>query len=191
MLSSWPVRPKESCSPPTFISIGPGFAKAPNFLDKLPIEIVHHVLCFLPLPSYLGLASTCRTLHAFLLDKIFFNHVLKEMTADISRPLYWVRPATTRDGEVERARGPLQTWLPSLEETNIVNRNSVEGADLPLESPNFPFYEFIRECRESDSMCNRKRIWGTVKQLEEVWCDYRRRGWRVDRFATFEDDHVS
>lgn len=60
---------------------------------------------------------------------------------------------------------------------------------LPLvKSPHFPRLAFVRECWASDSMRNRRRLWGQVAQFEELWRDYRLHGWRVDRFFHPSDD---
>ena len=51
-----------------------------------------------------------------------------------------------------------------------------------LTSPNFPRLAFIRACWDSDSMMNRKRLWGQVKRFEVLWRDYRTNGWQDPRF---------
>lgn len=51
-----------------------------------------------------------------------------------------------------------------------------------LVSPNFPRLAFIRACWNSDSMMNRKRLWGQVKRFEVLWKDYRTNGWQDPKF---------
>ncbi|KAI0084837.1 hypothetical protein BDY19DRAFT_997400 [Irpex rosettiformis] len=53
--------------------------------------------------------------------------------------------------------------------------------------PQFPALAFIRACQESDSMRNRQRLYGLVKQIEEEWKSYRLNGWKVDRFFPSEE----
>lgn len=49
-------------------------------------------------------------------------------------------------------------------------------------SPDFPRLAFVRACWESDSMMNRKRLWGQVKRFEVLWRDYRENGWQDAHF---------
>jgi len=67
---------------------------------------------------------------------------------------------------IEQRKEPRSGWLllSLLHLTTRVSLNSVRW-----DSPRFPAYAFVRACYESDSMMNRKRLWGIVKQVEEIW----------------------
>lgn len=54
-------------------------------------------------------------------------------------------------------------------------------------SPRLDLLAFIRGCWDSDSMMNRKRLWGQVKQFQTLWVDYRLHGWERDRFYSSDD----
>lgn len=56
-----------------------------------------------------------------------------------------------------------------------------------LAHPQFPHLRFVRACWDSDSMMNRKRLWGMVKQFDGLWKEYRTNGWDVDRFFPSEE----
>lgn len=49
---------------------------------------------------------------------------------------------------------------------------SSSEAHTLLYSPHFPRLAFVRACFQSDSMMNRKWIWGIVKQFDALWRDY-------------------
>ena len=51
-----------------------------------------------------------------------------------------------------------------------------------LTSPDFPRLAFVRACWESDSMMNRRRLWGQVRRFRVLWKDYRTNGWQKDEF---------
>lgn len=56
-----------------------------------------------------------------------------------------------------------------------------------LFSSQFPYLRFLHACWESDSMMNRKRLWGMVKQFDGLWREYRLHGWEVNRFFPAEE----
>ena len=51
-----------------------------------------------------------------------------------------------------------------------------------LTCPDFPRLSFVCACWDSDSMMNRKRLWGQVQRFEKLWKDYRTNGWRDPLF---------
>lgn len=57
--------------------------------------------------------------------------------------------------------------------------------------PHFPALAFIAACWSSDSMMNRKRLWGQVRQFEGLWQEYRLHGWQVNRFYPAEEGRGS
>ena len=55
------------------------------------------------------------------------------------------------------------------------------GGEDPLAiliSPNCPRLAFVRACWRSNSMMNRKRLWGQVGRFAVLWKDYRMNGWQ-------------
>ena len=58
--------------------------------------------------------------------------------------------------------------------------DSASGEDPKsiLTSPDFPRLAFVRACWKSDSMMNRKRLWGQVRRFGVLWKDYRMNGWQ-------------
>ena len=111
-----------------------------------------------------------------------------------------VRPASVNK-EVARAEGEEDNEGDRDEEANSVE-GEVEGQETSDEDepelsippikplildPKFPALAFMRACHDSDSMMNRKRLWGLVKQVEDVWGSYRLNGWEVNRFYPSEE----
>jgi hypothetical protein len=110
--------------------------------------------------------------------------------------------------EEERAYEAIRFWLPetvrpagldddqdqesgedSIEETE--EHSELERVIPPVKpmilDPQFPALAFVRACMTSDSMRNRKRLWGMVKQFEQLWKVYRSHGLTVDRFFPSKD----
>lgn len=91
--------------------------------------------------------------------------------------LYWILPVETVAGERDAAMAAFQTWLPLDVST-----------DAPLMHPSFPLLEFVKAVYRTDSMSNRKRLWGIVQQLGTIWCEYRSQGWQIDYFRKREEE---
>ncbi|GJE88835.1 F-box protein [Phanerochaete sordida] len=79
----------------------------------------------------------------------------------------------------------------SGEDDESKDRNDVDKSLPPSDppsvltivtSPHFDRIAFVRACWQSDSMMNRRRLWGQAKQFEVLWTGYRRQGWQIDRF---------
>ncbi|PSR76742.1 hypothetical protein PHLCEN_2v8227 [Hermanssonia centrifuga] len=151
-------------------------------IDTLPNELLLLILRELPLPSLLALSSTCRSLRALITEPSFMDCVLKE--AILRGSLKWILPVSSYKDEVQSCYESLRLWHPAVSESCQSDGDLIDESDLNalLVSPQLPRIAFVRACWESDSMMNRKRLWGLVKQFEAVWRSYRLHGWEVDRF---------
>lgn len=128
----------------------------PQFLTMFPTEIVLEVLHQLPLDALINLSSTCRTFRAALMDTSVLDRWFCRAIVAPHGPLRWILPVSAVPCEPERAAKALATWMDSS--------LSTVGGKSPIESPSFPCTAFVRACFDSDSMMNRKRLWGVVKQ---------------------------
>lgn len=206
--------PPEEERTPAFTIYRPAHNAIMPSIGNLPNELLLPILHDLPLPSLLALASTCRSLRAFILEPSFLDRVLKE--AIVRGSLRWLLPLEAVVNEKQRAYDALRLWFAEDRRpgplSKDVEENAYDGQDStaqkrpergPVPSvralialPYFPRLAFLRECWESDSMRNRRRLWGQVAQFEELWRDYRLHGWRVDRFFPSRgaqknsDDHL-
>lgn len=182
---SWPSPPSSPCPPITSLVPQPGLLAALHF-KGLPQEIFSYLLTFLPLNAYLCFASTCRQFHATFTDDAFLNRILRGMMTSCSHPLFWILPVAAVDGEVVSAQKIASQWtqLADNAPSSAPNRESRS----PFTTPDFPTLKFVRECYNSDSMKNRRRLWRNVKQIEDVWRDYRENGYQVDRFGSLPTD---
>ena len=102
-----------------------------------------------------------------------FNQIIREILFIGS--LRWILPVEHAHGEVERMDNVAKKWLSV--------HGPFESTTKPLASPFFPYYPFLRACYNSDSMMNRRRLWGIVKQFDPIWADYRLHGWQRDVFV--------
>lgn len=148
----------------------------------------------LPLASLFALASTCRVLHALILEPAFLDLILRESIANGA--LRWLLPVEAVANDDMRAYSAVRLWFPEDYRPEPLAIESAEDKDgcgskepqiIPAVKPlfaslHFPRLAFIRECWNSDSMMNRKRLWGQAKQYDDLWRDYRTHGWRVNRF---------
>lgn len=149
----------------------------------------------LPLGSLLALASTCRFLHALILEPAFLDLILRESIANGA--LRWLLPVEAVANDGMRAYSAVRLWFPDDHRPEPLAMGSAADKDecgsnepqiiipavKPLfASPHFPRLAFVRECWNSDSMMSRKRLWGQAKQYDNLWRDYRTHGWRVNRF---------
>jgi hypothetical protein len=104
-----------------------------------------------------------------------FNQIIRELVFKGS--LRWILPVEGVYDEVERMDGAAKKWL-STYDTSI----QASTVSKPLASPSFPYYPFLRQCYRSDSMKNRLRLWGIIKQFDDIWADYCLHGWQRDVF---------
>ncbi|KAI0346159.1 hypothetical protein BDW22DRAFT_1352170 [Trametopsis cervina] len=169
---------------------------------NLPNELLLPMMRDLPIFDLLSLASTCRALRQLILGSPLLNRILQESI--LWGSCRWILPVHGLLEEDERAFKAMRSWLPKSvhladivveqkdeEEVNL-NEEKRSGWAVPpvkpvILNPNFPTLSFVRACWESDSMMNRKRLWGMVKQFEELWRSYRLNGWEVDRFFPSEE----
>ena len=147
------------------------------------MELLLVILNQTPLPSYLSLSSTCKSLRSFLTAPSFADRIMKEAIAH--GQLRWISPVGAMRSEVDRANEIFSQWAPVYPTQNVkMPEESAFHSDLcnPLLLPHFPRLAFVHACFQSDSMMNRKRIWGIAKQYDGLWMDYRTNGWKKQRF---------
>jgi hypothetical protein len=99
--------------------------------------------------------------------------------------LRWISPVNAMRSEVDRANGIFSQWTALYSAQNAkMQKELAFHSDLcnPLLLPHFPRLAFVHACFQSDSMMNRKRIWGIVKQYDDLWMDYQTNGWKEKRF---------
>ncbi|KAL0949461.1 hypothetical protein HGRIS_009515 [Hohenbuehelia grisea] len=145
-------------------------------LDDLPNDILFEIFDQISIPSFLALASTCRSLRARLLSPDVADPYFKHLV--YTGQLRWILPVPGVPEEDEHAEDAAVHWL-----AHVGSSYSKDEADTaPFDSPDFPYYQFARACHLWDCTRNRRRIWGIVKQFEVLWHNYRLHGWEVDRF---------
>jgi hypothetical protein len=101
--------------------------------------------------------------------------------------LRWILPVDAMPGEVDRAHETFSQWTSvysAQNETAVEESSSHPECNSPCLLPHFPRLAFVHACFHSDSMMNRKRIWGIVKQYDVLWMAYRTNGWYNNRFYT-------
>ena len=174
-MSRWPL-PSEAPQQSYFTTYTPQGNSTSTF-GKLPIELLLVILGQTPLTSYLSLSSTCKSLRSFLITPDFADRVMKESIAH--GHLRWLSPVDAMPSEVDRANEIFKQWISVYvpEELSF----HLDARNLLL-LPHFPCFAFVYACLHSDSMMNRERIWGMVKQYDALWMDYRTNGWKQNRF---------
>ncbi|KAK6981153.1 hypothetical protein R3P38DRAFT_2578876, partial [Favolaschia claudopus] len=150
----WPTASPEPDSPcPMPLRSG-----SETILHTLPQELVLQILPLLPLHDLLSLqllSHSVRALVSPLLDETLWHHVH-------SGSFRWVLPVAEVEGEVKRANSVAMKWSPSS--------LSDSALECVLDSKDFPFVSFIRKCVQgSDSMRNRRRLWGISQQFKLLW----------------------
>ncbi|CAL1712040.1 unnamed protein product [Somion occarium] len=176
-------------------------------IGRLPIEILIPIVRDVPIASLFALLSTCRSLGALIAEQSFLDQ--EAITRGCLR---WILPLESLRDEKKRAYDALRLWFPedsrpeeilsfqiepgsSLDQDDEDEKSDDEAILLPqpdtksfpaiaslIVSPGSPRLAFVRECWESDSIMNRKRLWDQVAQFSALWEDYRIRGLRVNRF---------
>lgn len=192
----WPSASPIICAP-TFTSYTPTQGSVMPRIGNLPNELLLPILHDLTLPSLLALSATCRSLRAFMTAPAFLDRVLQEAITHGS--LRWLLPVDGLLDEHARASAALQTWLPEAcrsapspcprapSSTADVHGDGAASVAQPsarilFMSPHLDRVAFVHACWQSDSMMNRKRLWGQVQQFEALWTEYRLNGWQGDRF---------
>ncbi|KAF8903674.1 hypothetical protein CPB84DRAFT_1677885 [Gymnopilus junonius] len=167
------------------LSTFPLAAAASDMLALLPSDILLEIVQISDtLVTYFALARTSKWLYNALTDPLLLNRNLRAMANSPSGCLFWVKPVNSMTGELKKGYNAVSTFLLNVGTGTDIGMVSKEVTTLvPFDHIDFPWYYFVQRCFESDSMMNRKRIWGQVKQFENVWRDYRENGWEVDRFS--------
>lgn len=154
-----------------------------GILAHLPNEILVHIFGWLPnITTYLTLKLVSKRLHDLVSDVEFTCMVLRKMLIPgPSRGMFWVYPIENQSGESENFRDAIKSWF------MLTSSSSREDIDIIPENiffhHEFPLIHFIHALYTGNSSRNRKRLWKNAKNLEEVWIDYRRNGWKVNRFG--------
>ena len=132
MYFSWPFPPSSPSAKMTFYDHGPGASPARNLLDRLPTDLLFYIIRHLPLTTFLFLSSTCRKLRTLLTEHRFLGRIVKELMTDVSRCLYWIRPAASLNGEVDRAEEGAKEWLTASLTTSPYDQGQSELGSLGL-----------------------------------------------------------
>jgi hypothetical protein len=120
-------------------------------------------------------------MHDLVTDTTFAFPVLREIIGpDPAGEMFWIYPLENQPEEMDNFKNCLYSWL-SLK-CSSVKKESVTARDI-LFHREFPLIQFIHSLYMSDYSRNRRRLWKNVKKFEEVWVDYRRNGWEVNRFG--------
>ncbi|GJE96636.1 F-box protein [Phanerochaete sordida] len=183
----WPRALHQGPQQPTQLYISSStMAQTRAALCSLPNELFPELLQHCQLEDLFALASTCKELHARVLDRGSLAHTLQLSMADRSSPLRWTLPVPSLREEWLVACEAMQTWLPAGSTTPPTSANVTSPATLPplpLFDPAFPLAAFLRAYRDSDSMRSRRRRWELIKQWDVLFANYRRDGWERDDFV--------
>ncbi|KAH8826281.1 hypothetical protein DL96DRAFT_1529738 [Flagelloscypha sp. PMI_526] len=151
----WPHKPQWQCSSPIFRTFEPT-SETPKLLS-LPVELILKICSTLSLPEIFATSSASKSMRQLVIRPDILHLHLHSMITSPDGSLRWLQPCSLVKGEVDRASEALRTW---------VNSNHKDNGN-PFCAPDFPFVEFVYTCLvESDSMRNRKRLWGVIKQVE-------------------------
>lgn len=93
----------------------------------------------------------------------------------------------TTDEEEEKEEDECEGYVEEGGEEGEEQETVVPPVKPLLLDPQFPALAFIQACLKSDSMRNRRRLWGMAQQIEGVERKYRVDGWEVDRFYPSEE----
>ncbi|KAJ7465674.1 hypothetical protein FB451DRAFT_1561409 [Mycena latifolia] len=151
----WPAPP--SAFPPLLPQspLPPG---AHTLFHSLPPEVLLQILPLLPLQDLCSLLLLSRSVPALfrpLLDETLWHHVHHGA-------LYWVLPVPGVPGECRRAARVAKKWVSAA-----AGRRARGTAGLASRA--FPWAQFLRACRTSDSMRNRRRLWGIAQGYRALW----------------------
>jgi hypothetical protein len=170
-LKSWPCPP---CRPQLWkpVAFPQAVPSLPVELRTLPTDLFLQISRSLTLSDVLRFARTSKSMWNSIMEPHMFNQIIRE--AMIYGCLRWIIPVEGAYDEVKRFDETARKWLrPSNappDETNDHDSDAhlLNATMLPtLET--FPYLAFLRACFASHSMMNRRRIWGIVKQFDEIW----------------------
>ncbi|KAH8826287.1 hypothetical protein DL96DRAFT_1465539 [Flagelloscypha sp. PMI_526] len=154
----WPYRSEAQSAAPIFRTFETAL-ESTLMLLMLPMELILKIFSLLSLADIVTASSTCKSMRQLVTRPNIFPHLLHDLVTRPDGSLRWLQPCSLVKGEVDRANEALRTWV-DVDPTNSVN---------PFSAPDFPFVEFVRTCLvKSDSMRNRQRIWGIIKQVEMI-----------------------
>ncbi|KAF5334595.1 hypothetical protein D9758_018434 [Tetrapyrgos nigripes] len=168
-----------------------------NLPNDLLLEIFSHVY----LTDLMSLSSTCRSMRNLLTNAGTLNAVLRQAVLSRHGSLRWILPVLTVQGEVKFAEKIAHEWLTSPYATAHAHISKISAMDSPLfesesafRDQTFPYYVFIPiyltvgTGNESFSMSSRKRLWRQAQQFQELWLEYRTKGWETDIFSMFDEE---
>jgi len=190
--NAWPAPPEDGVmSMPSFTVFGEAAEPQNNALARLPKEVFDTVCGQMSISTFFALSVTCRTFRCRMCDLKVLNHVSREMLQH--GPLQWILPVAGVAGEMEAAVTTSETWIDfaryRLGSKPFEPSGGMAGVTVQARSPSvtfysgdFPAFAFIDACFHSESIRNRRRLYGQVMQFKELWRDYRMEGWEVDRF---------
>ncbi|KAJ7870741.1 hypothetical protein B0H14DRAFT_236296 [Mycena olivaceomarginata] len=157
----WPT--PSSASDASRIQLEPG---TPTVFNTLPPEVLLEILPLLFLPDLLSLQLLSRGVAALvspLLDETLWHHVH-------SAEFRWILPVAAVAGEVQRANRAAMKWCSKSAGARARQARSAPARlACVLDSKDFPFSHFLRECLKSDSMRNRERLWKISQQYITLW----------------------
>ncbi|KAF7770262.1 hypothetical protein Agabi119p4_6236 [Agaricus bisporus var. burnettii] len=153
-----------------------------GFLFRFSTEILSEIFGQLPnVATYLTLKLVSKRMHDLVTDTKFAFPVLREIIKpDPTGEMFWIYPLEDQQEEMDNFKNSLYSWLTL--NCSSVEMESVTTWDI-LSHHEFPLVHFIHALYMSDCSRNRRRLWKNVKKFEEVWVDYRRNGWEVNRFG--------
>ncbi|THV03730.1 hypothetical protein K435DRAFT_851516 [Dendrothele bispora CBS 962.96] len=119
------------------------------------------------------------------------NAVLRQAVLSQHGSLRWILPVATVQGEVEYAEEIAHKWLASPYAIDYAPMDSSSKSGFNDQA--FPYHVFIPIYLnvdtgiESFSMSSRKRMWKQAQQFQELWHEYRTKGWETDIFSMFDE----
>ena len=154
---SFPVSPTKGgkYTIPAHSEIHP--CRSRSAIERLPPEVLMHIVSLLPLESICDLACASRSLRLGTLGNAYLACVWMYHNAP-----WWI-PVPTQTPRKNDQREP-PTTAPRV----------YPASQWPTQTPTstgFPVgldWEYIKRCQQSGSMCNRERIWHTVLDIERV-----------------------
>ncbi|THU79772.1 hypothetical protein K435DRAFT_697119 [Dendrothele bispora CBS 962.96] len=163
-------------------------------MHNLPNDLLLEIFSYVHLADLMNLSSTCRSMRNLLTNAGTLNAILRQAVLSRHGSLRWILPVATVQGEVEYAEEIAHKWLASpyaIAYAHISTMNS--SSKSAFSDPAFPYHVFIPiylnvdTAIESFSMSSRKRMWKQAQQFQELWHEYRTKGWETDIFSMFDE----
>jgi len=105
-LHRWPLPPESPSQ--LYFSTHVLEEKSSTTFNKLPVKLLLGILHQIPLPSYLSLSATCKSLRSLLTAPDFLDCIIK--VAIGSGHLRWILPVDAMHGEVDHAHETFSQW---------------------------------------------------------------------------------